>query len=130
MYLKTQKKLAMKKALLPLLLLILISTSGFSQQDPMFTKYMFNSLLFNPAYAGSKDHMAITLLHRDQWWGIEGAPKTQSFTIHSPLKDDRVALGLGVYNDAIGPTNTMSFMTSYAYRINLGKGKLSFGLQA
>lgn len=132
MYLQknTQNKLAMKKTLLAFLLLVLISTTGFSQQDPMFTKYMFNSLIFNPAYAGSKDHMAISLLHRDQWWGIEGAPKTQTFTIHSPLKDDRVALGLGVYNDKIGPTNTLSVMTSYAYRIQLGKGKLSFGLQA
>lgn len=121
----------MKKILLPALLLLFIGSSVSAQQDPMFTKYMFNSLLFNPAYAGSKDHMAITLLHRDQWWGIEGGPKTQSFTIHSPLNDERIALGLGVYNDAIGPSNTFNVMTSYAYRIIFGDGgKLSFGIQA
>lgn len=121
----------MKKILLSVLVLVLLGTSLSAQQDPMFTKYMFNSLLFNPAYAGSKDHMSITLLHRDQWWGIDGAPKTQSFTIHSPLNDERIALGLGVYNDAIGPSNTFNLMTSYAYRIIFGDGgKLSFGIQA
>lgn len=96
----------------------------------MFTKYMFNSLVFNPAYAGAKDHMSVTLLHRDQWWGIEGAPKTQSFTIHSPLEGDRVGLGLSVINDEIGPINTLSAMGSYAYRMQLGQGKLCLGVQA
>ncbi len=119
----------MKKVLLLVAFLGLLITSISAQQDPMFTKYMFNSLHFNPAYAGSKDHMSITLLHRDQWWGIQDAPKTQSFTIHSPLNDEKIALGLGVYNDAIGPTNTFNVMTSYAYRLVFNDGsKLSFGL--
>jgi type IX secretion system PorP/SprF family membrane protein len=102
----------------------------FAQQDPMFTKYMFNSLAFNPAYAGAKDHLSATLIHRDQWWGINGAPKTQSFTIHTPLESDRVGLGLSVTNDKIGPTNSMSAMASYAYRIKVGEGKLCVGMQA
>ena len=120
----------MKKILLPTFLLVLMAFSGSAQQDPMFTKYMFNSLVFNPAYAGAKDHMSVTLLHRDQWWGIEGAPKTQSFTIHSPLEGDRVGLGLSVIRDEIGPTKTLSAMASYAYRIPLGQGKLALGVQA
>ena len=125
------RALFFRKSYLSLFAIIFISSLSFSQQDPMFTKYMFNSLIFNPAYAGSKEHMAITLLHRDQWWNIEGGPRTQSFTIHSPLNEERVALGLGLYNDVIGPTRTVSIMTSYAYRLELGEGgKLSFGLQA
>lgn len=120
----------MKKLLLPTLLLVLMAFSASGQQDPMFTKYMFNSLVFNPAYAGAKDHFSATLLHRDQWWGIDGAPKTQSFTIHSPLESDKVGLGLSVIRDEIGPTNTINAMASYAYRIPLGQGKLALGLQA
>lgn len=120
----------MKKVVLLVTFCGLLFSAVFAQQDPMFTKYMFNSLHFNPAYAGSKDHMSITLLHRDQWWGLEGGPKTQSFTIHSPLNDEKIALGLGVTNDAIGPTNSFSVMTSYAYRLIFSDGsKLSFGLQ-
>lgn len=108
--------------------------SASGQQDPMFTKYMFNSLVFQPAYAGAKDHLSVTLLHRDQWFGmnggIDGAPVTQSFTVHSPLENDRVGVGLSVVRDEIGPTNTMSAMASYAYRIPIGQGKLALGVQA
>lgn len=120
----------MRKLLLSTLLLVLFALSGSAQQDPMFTKYMFNSLVFNPAYAGAKDHMSITLLHRDQWWGLEGAPKTQSLTIHTPLENDKVGLGMSIIRDEIGPTNTISAMGSYAYRMSLGAGKLCLGLQA
>ena len=120
----------MKKLLFPTLLLFLMAFSASGQQDPMFTKYMFNSLVFNPAYAGAKDHLSVTLLHRDQWWGIDGAPKTQSFTIHSPLESNKVGLGLSVIRDEIGPTNTLNAMASYSYRIPLGQGKLCLGLQA
>jgi type IX secretion system PorP/SprF family membrane protein len=102
---------------------------SYGQQDPMFTKYMFNSLAYNPAYAGAKDHMAISLLHRTQWWGIDGGPRTQTFTIHSPLKNERVGLGFNAVNDVIGPTNTMSANVSYAYRIPLGKARLAVGVQ-
>lgn len=131
----TYKKIVMNKTILLVLILLFVGAqSSNAQQDPMFTKYMFNSLMFNPAYAGSKDHMSITLLHRDQWWGIEGAPKTQSFTIHTPLKRNRVGIGLSVYNDKIGPSNQLNISGSYAYRIPFGdngdKGKLAIGLQA
>ena len=120
----------MKKLIITSLALFIFFTSGLAQQDPMFTKYMFNSLVFNPAYAGAKDHLSATLLHRDQWWGIDGAPKTQSLTIHSPLESGKVGLGLSLINDQIGPTNTLSAMASYAYRIRINEGQLALGLQA
>lgn len=104
--------------------------SAFAQQDPMFTKYMFNSLVYNPAYAGSNEHMAIGLLHRSQWWELEGAPTTQTLTLHTPLANNRVGLGFSLLNDRIGPTNTLSAQIAYAYRIPLGRGKLAIGLQA
>jgi type IX secretion system PorP/SprF family membrane protein len=108
-----------------------LSTSVFGQQDPMFTKYMFNSLTFNPGYAGSHDHMTLNLIHRQQWVGIEGAPITQSFVLHSPLRNDRVGVGLSVINDNIGAVGTLDVNGSYAYRIPLGKKtKLAVGLQA
>jgi len=109
--------------------LLIFGSSAFAQQDAMFTKYMFNSLVYNPAYAGAKDHMAIGLLHRTQWWGIDGGPNTQSFTIHTPLKNKRVGLGFSAVNDAIGPSNSIRANVSYAYRIPIGKGKLSIGLR-
>ena len=103
---------------------------GLAQQDAMFTKYMFNSLSYNPAYAGSKDFMSLGLIHRSQWLGIEGAPNSQTFTAHTPLRNERVGVGLTLANDAIGPTNTMSAQFAYAYRIPVSDGlRLSVGLQ-
>ncbi len=107
----------------------LFCSETISQQDPMFTKYMFNSLAYNPAYAGSNGHMAIALLYRKQWWNIPGGPSTQSFTIHSPLKNDRVGLGFGFVHDVIGPTRSIDANISYAYHLPLGKAKLSIALQ-
>jgi len=60
-----------------------ISMSVTAQQDPMYTKYMFNTLSYNPAYAGSSDYMRISLIHRNQWFGLEGSPVTQTLSVHS-----------------------------------------------
>jgi len=120
----------MRKITTLVALLLLFGSISYAQQDAMFTKYMFNSLVFNPAYAGAKDHASIGLLHRTQWWGIDGAPTTQTLTAHTPLRNDRVGVGMTLYNDAIGPTNTLGANLAYSYRIPIGqKGKLAIGLQ-
>ena len=122
----------MKKIFTLAALCLFIVGESFGQQDPMFTKYMFNSLIFNPAYAGSKDYMYGGLLYRNQWLGVEGAPSTQTATLHTPLKNERVGVGISLINDEIGPTQTIGANLAYAYRIPLDKemkNKLSIGLQ-
>ncbi|GIV30707.1 MAG: membrane protein [Saprospiraceae bacterium] len=119
----------MKKLFLGAVLTCVMGVVAFGQQEPMFTKYMFNSLIFNPAYAGSKEHLSIGLLHRSQWYEIDGAPITQTFTLHTPLRNERVGVGFSVVNDKIGPSNTTGVNLVYAYRIPIGKAKLSIGLQ-
>ena len=81
-----------------LIILILGGANCLSaQQDALFTKYMFNSLVFNPAYAGSNDHLAIAALYRNQWFGnIPGAPVTQTVTAHTPLQNKRVGVGFSL----------------------------------
>lgn len=101
-----------------------------AQQDAMFTKYMFNSLVYNPAYAGYYDHMYVGVLYRNQWLGIDGAPTTQTLTLHTPLRTQRVGVGLNIVNDAIGPIDETRAHASYSYRIPLGgKNTLAVGIQ-
>lgn len=119
-----------KKCLLPLLFFFLSGLSGYGQQDPLFTQYMFNGLAINPAYAGSKEQLSLTLLARKQWMNMEGAPSTQTFSAHSPMKNERVALGLTFINDKIGVSHQYGINGVYAYRIPFKKGKISLGLQA
>ncbi|MEL7021596.1 MAG: PorP/SprF family type IX secretion system membrane protein, partial [Bacteroidota bacterium] len=111
------------------LLSVLIATTIMAQQDAMFTKYMFNQLTYNPAYAGESDFLNIGVIHRSQWVGFEGAPVSQSFTAHTPLKNERVGVGLSVMNDLIGPSRVTNANLSYAYRIPIGGVELSIGVQ-
>lgn len=100
-----------------------------AQQDAHFSQYMFNHLALNPAYAGSWNHLTANFIYRDQWTGINGAPTSQTFTLHAPSRNQRHGFGFGFYNDKIGVTRNTSINLSYAYRIPLGNNaQLAFGL--
>ncbi len=102
-----------------------------AQQAPMYTHYMYNTLVVNPAYAGSRDALTVTALHRSQWVGFEGAPLTQTLTIHAPLRNEHIGLGLFVMNDKIGPVNFSSVTANFAYIMKVSrKAKLTLGLSA
>lgn len=114
-----------------LLISLLITTFSFAQQEPEYTQYMYNTMTVNPGYAGSTGSLEAVLLHRSQWVGIDGAPQTQAFAIHSPLLNDKIGLGLSVYNDKLGPSNELKFEGNFAYTISFtAEKKLAFGLKA
>lgn len=125
----------MKKLFTLLLLLILINIAGrqsaFAQQDAMFSQYMFNGLVLNPAYAGSREVLSATALYRNQWVGIDGSPKTLTFSAHAPVRNEKIGVGVVFSSDRLGITNTNNVGFNYAYRIKFkNKGTLSLGLQA
>ncbi len=95
----------------------------------MYSQYMFNQIVINPAYTGSRDVLSATALYRHQWAGIKGAPRTQSFFFHAPLPNPRNSLGMSFVLDRLGVSYRNAFNASYAYRFDLGKGRLAFGLQ-
>jgi type IX secretion system PorP/SprF family membrane protein len=111
-------------------LLSVVSISMKAQQDPMFTQYMFNTLSVNPAYAGSADRLSAVALHRSQWVNFQGAPTTQTITVHSPLKKENISIGGSIVNDAHGPVKQTGFYLDASYRIFLGSKRLAFGLKA
>ncbi len=102
-----------------------------AQQDAQYTQYMYNTVSVNPAYAGSRGHLSIAALYRNQWLGLDGAPETQTLNIHTPMGYRGVGLGLSVVNDKIGPTSETYFDVDFSYTIQTSfEGKLSFGLKA
>jgi type IX secretion system PorP/SprF family membrane protein len=102
-----------------------------AQQAPMYTHYMNNTLVANPAYAGSRDALTVTALHRSQWVGFKGAPLTETLTMHTPLRNKHIGLGLSLMNDKIGPSNNTSVFLDYAYIMKLTeKSKLALGMSA
>ncbi len=77
-----------------------------AQQRAMFTQYMFNGLAINPAYSSVDDALSFTGIYRQQWTGFDGAPNTQSFTVHSPLKGSNTSVGFMLTRDHIGEVIT------------------------
>ena len=102
----------------------------FGQQELQYTQFMYNKLALNPGYAGSHDVACFTGIYRNQWIGLEGAPKTQLISFDMPLLNNRVGIGLNVNRTTIGITERWTVEGDYAYRIKIGKGHLGLGLQA
>ncbi len=114
------------------LTIILVGFTGnvTAQQNALYSQYMFNPFSVNPAYAGSRQATSAVLLYRNHWVGLDGAPVSQTLSIHSPLKGKNVGLGFNVLNETIGPRSNIACFGTYAYHITLPIGKLSMGLRA
>lgn len=119
----------MKKKLLYILFFGSIF-SCFSQQLPQFTQYMFNTIAINPAYAGSRNSLSAVGIYRNQWTGFDGAPETGTVSIHSPLRNDKIGLGLSFINDALGFENFTFVYADFSYTIRTGlNSRLAFGIK-
>ncbi|MTI20633.1 type IX secretion system membrane protein PorP/SprF [Fulvivirga sp. RKSG066] len=119
------------KAIKTILLFMLIAAAFESagQQLSQLTMYNRSLILYNPAFTGSDDALSLTLFHRSQWAGLEGAPSTQALLAHTPIMKS-MAIGASVYNDQLGPHDNFKFTGNYAYRIRKSSNNyLSFGLQ-
>jgi type IX secretion system PorP/SprF family membrane protein len=108
-----------------------LSLATYAQQDAQFTQYMYNTIVVNPAYAGSRQSMSVFALHRAQWVGLEGAPITNSFSINTPINESNIGLGLSVVNDQIGPSSENNIAADFSYTLETSEDyKFSFGLKA
>lgn len=104
-------------------------SSSVSLGYPVYSQYLQNGLVINPAYTGTRGALSGFLSYRQQWIGTTGAPTLQSVSLHAPFKNDKVAIGLLGQFMQYGYTKTSSIYASYAYHIRLAKGRLSFGLK-
>lgn len=118
----------MKKILT--LIFVLSVGIGFAQQDAQYTQYMYNTITINPAYAGSRGVVSIFGLHRTQWIGLDGAPKTNAFSINASINNTNLGVGVSFINDKIGPTVENQISADVSYTIPMSDTyKLSFGIK-
>lgn len=109
---------------------ILITVMGYAQQNTQFNQYIFNKLMINPAYAGTKGMIYANAIYSKQWAGVDGAPKMQTICIDGPASE-KVGLGFHLINDKIGAQSQQGFFGSYSYKIQLNETfRLSMGLAA
>jgi type IX secretion system PorP/SprF family membrane protein len=120
----------MMKRIIKTVLWLLVPLSLSAQLTPVNNQYVLNPLTINPSYAGNRGALNLAAFYRRQWVGVPGSPETMTLSIDAPVLDNKVGLGLIILNDKIGVTKETQFITNYAYKLNLGKGDLSFGLGA
>ncbi len=119
-----------KRLLIIVLFSITYVTLTLSQdRSILYSQYQFNGLILNPAYAGRNEVFTFALSHRSQWIGFEGAPNTNTLTLHWPMKNIHTALGILGYQEQIGSRKYLSLYLNYAHRFQVGNGKLSLGLK-
>jgi type IX secretion system PorP/SprF family membrane protein len=124
--------------------------ASWGQQLPLYSQYMMNGFLFNPAVAGSDGFTTVGLSSRDHWVGLDNSPKTNALSIQGRLlrsnykinskslfgkrslskRSGRVGLGGYVFNDRNGYIERTGFQIAYAYHIYMQNKQLSFGLAA
>jgi type IX secretion system PorP/SprF family membrane protein len=108
---------------------ILLAPLQLLCQMPALTDhYLNNTLAFNPAFAGCQDALSVSVLYRNQWVGFEDAPRNSNVSLHTPLRNDRVGLGLMIENSSYGINEETSFTGCYAYRMEMQNGMLALGL--
>ncbi len=109
---------------------ILVWLQSAAQQDPIFTQYMYNGQVINPAYAGIWEKAGFTALVREQWAGINRAPITESISLHSPLNNESVGIGLNIINDTYAREERLSVLADYAFEVSLTPWtRLRFGIK-
>lgn len=119
------------KRIITIVLLVLIGCmDSIAQQLPQFTQYMYNTIAINPAYAGSREALSIVALNRNQWAGFDGGPQTMTLSIHSPLRNEKVGLGLSFIKDQLGYEDFTSIYADFSYTIQASEAmEISFGLK-
>jgi type IX secretion system PorP/SprF family membrane protein len=125
----------MKKSFRLYFLALLLPMCAAAQSDQHYTMFMYNKLLYNPGYAGSREVLSVNALYRNQWTGIPGAPKTINIAADAPVGSYMrpfrpVSAGVSVTNEKVGGENTTLLRTYYAYRIKMKQSTLSMGISA
>ncbi|MBA3663731.1 MAG: type IX secretion system membrane protein PorP/SprF [Bacteroidetes bacterium] len=116
------------------LTVVLLFCAGFSvaQQQTLYSNFVLNQYIYNPAYAGVYKGIEINANYRQQWAGFEDAPQTAIFSVYgTPKKKQNMAFGALIMNDKSGLIGRTSVYGSYSYHVKLGKKmSLGFGVSA
>ena len=111
------------------LLTTLFCSVVLAQQESQYTQYMYNTMLFNPGYTGSREVGSFFGMFRTQWVGIKGAPTNGSISYHQPMENLRnVGLGGSIFRESIGPQKQTELAVDVSYTLNFENSKLAFGL--
>ncbi len=109
---------------------MLLMLTSEAQQESQFTQFMYNRMMYNPAFAGARGMGSLTAIYRNQWLGFDGSPQTKLISFNAPFAGNRVGFGLTIANQTIGISNHWTGSMAYAYNIKINDDTaIRFGLQ-
>ena len=112
------------------LLVLLLTSILYAQQDPSFTLYQYNMNVINPAYAGINNFNEVNINFRSQWVNLEGSPETQCMSLGIPVTD-KIGVGLSIVNDNVFVLNETDLYIDFSYKIPVSTNtNLYMGLKA
>ncbi len=113
------------------MILITLTVSATAQKELIMSQYMHNKYSINAAFGGSHETLSAYASYRKKYASFENSPSGGLFTVNSPLKNEKLALGFQFFNDQFISSQNTGFNISYTYRIQLNKEtKLGLGISA
>ena len=126
----------------------ILGVALYAQQLPIYSQYLLNKFMLNPAVAGADGYASVNITTRQQWAGLEGAPKMNSVSFQSrfikegykikqrkggnklrPQTDGKIGMGGYVYTYRSGLMQRTGFQLSYVYNVWIHRmTQLSLGL--
>lgn len=99
------------------LLFGLLPLAAGAQQEHQYTQFMYNKLAINPAYAGTRGVPTMTAIYRDQWFNLDGAPRSALISLHAPVFSKRVGVGGVLSHNSIGLHRDVQLQADYSYNL-------------
>ena len=109
------------KKIISLTFLLTLSVNIFSQQLPLYSQYSVIGYLYNPALAGTEENINVSLLHRNQWKGIPGAPTTSLFSLDGPVSAKNIGMAGTVFQDVTDIIQRVGIYSSYSYKLKINE---------
>lgn len=109
--------------------LLFASLRLVAQQQPQLAHYMFNPQFNNPGSVGFSNSINASVVHRQQWYGFEGAPQTTFVSFDAPIRVISSGVGLNIINDQIGLYKNTTIQLQYNYQLPVLDGVLGLGIQ-
>lgn len=130
----------MVKNLLKSLVLLAFAVSAYGQQDKLLTHFIYDKMTINPGSTGLEQGICGTLIYRNQWDKVNGAPNSAVFNVEANMSRWLpINFGLSFYHDAIGFARQNNLLLNVAYPIpirawggtlsvGVGLGMVNFGM--
>lgn len=111
-------------------LTFLYLTNSFSQNEILINQYSQNIFALSSSYSSLSGQPEANLYYKKLWSGFADSPEFSQITVSSPLKGQKLGLGLNTTYQQAGLFSYLNAQISCSYKIKLNDiNFLSFGLQ-